>query len=269
VITVQTDATTLRDAFRDLERAFPGETRNALIRMKNGLRKHSRLLVATGRSGVLKHDAGWRKKSGVSMKLRPNPLFGGVLNKSITARNDAKSITLGWPNRLRFWADNLQSAQTQSWTAKQESYLRSKGISQPVIDRGYDRPAREVWNPMINAAGTQAYIIGTVVDQYDKLMRRAERKAAARRRSRARLVRDARRVVKRTRRVAVRGARNVRRAGRVLRKEARSAQRTARRVVRKEYRAAQRSVRRAGRVVSRTARRTERNVRRTVRRAMR
>lgn len=231
-VTVKDDSTTLANAFNDLRRKYPKEVVNALKRIKNGLRKHSKEAISSGSSAALKLNFGWPRKSGISLRLRPTPAFGGKLATSIRAFNDKRKVTLGWPEGLRMWGESFQSAQTRSFTGRERAWMKSRGVSAERLDRGYDRPAREVWNPLINGAGTQSYIIGTVVDHLDRLNKRVEREAMARRRTRARIARSARRVVKRTRRVTVSGVRNVRRAGRIVSKQTRRTIRNVRRAVR-------------------------------------
>jgi hypothetical protein len=153
-----------------------------------------------------------------------------VLNSRIRAFNTDTKVTLGWPDGLRKWGDAFQSSQVGEFSDRETNRLLARGVKQSTIDRGYDRPAREVWNPMINAQGTQAYIIGIAVDRFEKATKKIEREANARRRTRARLVNSGRRTIKRTRRVVVSGARNVRQANRLVTRSIKRNVRQARKV---------------------------------------
>lgn len=230
-VTVQTDALTLEQAFKDLRSKFPQEVKGAVVNLKNGLRKSAKELISEGSSARLKYSAGWPRLSGITMRLRgARSGFGGVLNTRIRAVNTNTRATLGWPDRLRKWGDAFQSSQVGEFSDSEQNRLLARGVKQSTIDQGYNRPAREVWNPMINAQGTQAYIIGIAVDRFEKATKKIEREANARRRTRARLVNSGRRTIKRTRRVVVSGARNVRQANRLVTRSIKRSVRQARKV---------------------------------------
>lgn len=230
-VTVKTDALTLEQAFKDLRARFPETVRGTVISMKNKLHKGAVELVRTGSSTRLKHNAGWPRLSGITLRMGGGKMgFGGRLNSRIRAFNTNTKVTLGWPDRLRKWGDAFQSSQVGEFSERETNRLLARGVKQSTIDRGYDRPAREVWNPMINAQGTQAYIIGIAVDRFEKATKKIEREANARRRTRARLVNSGRHTIKRTRRVVVSGARHVRQANRLVTRSIKRGVRQARKV---------------------------------------
>lgn len=221
-IGVTTNADDVAKAFADLRREYPQQFASAFVHLSYRMRARAKEAIETGASPKMHVNLGFRRRSGITLRMSPNRIgFGGKLCKSIKAYSAGQKFFVGWPDKLRQYGEAFQSSQTRSFSDSEARRLRARGVTQERIDRGYDRPAREVWGPLINAGGTQQYIIDVVTDYVDKANRRAARKAARRARRIAALVRSGGRVRRRTRRVAVRYTKLVRRAGRTIAKRAR------------------------------------------------
>jgi len=218
-----TNADDVAGAFADLRRKFPREFASALIHVSYVLRKGAKEAVQYGKSDRLSLNLAFQPQSGITKRLSLGRLgFGGKLSRSIKAYSTKDTIFVGWPERMRMYGEAFQSAMRRPFSGREQRRLRAAGITQARIDRGYDRPAREVWGPLINARGTQRAIVDTVMQRLEKLAAAAARRAAQRGRAAAR----SHRADRRFRRAAVRYAKHVSRASRanarVVRKSSKS-----------------------------------------------
>ena len=233
-----TNADDVAGAFADLRRKFPREFASALIHVSYVLRKGAKEAVQYGKSDRLSLNLAFQPQSGITKRLSLGRLgFGGKLSRSIKAYSTKDTIFVGWPERMRMYGEAFQSAMRRPFSGREQRRLRAAGITQARIDRGYDRPAREVWGPLINARGTQRAIVDTVMQRLEKLAAAAARRAARKVRAAARVQSARDRANRRFRRASVRYAKRVRRASRavarVVRKSSKSTRKGVRRIIKR------------------------------------
>lgn len=192
MIEVRTNADEVAKALQAIQRDFPREFPRAFATLAKGLKKHGKDLVQKGRSAKLGIDLGFTPHNQLTVLAYGRRKFGGKLGTSIRAYVTQAGAFIGWPTALAHWGDKFQTSESRPWDAKErrrffaiarnkaEKFLLPPGFvdekalakwaknqvkartrlgdqESALLDDTYNRPARVVWDDVVNTGGFKRY----------------------------------------------------------------------------------------------------------------
>lgn len=197
MIQYRTNADKVAKELQGIARDFPREFRQAFATLSRGLKTRIGEVVRTGRSAKLGVSLPFAPLDPLTTALSKRKTFGGRMSKSITSYVDTNGLRVQFPYGLRKYGTKFQTSEARPIADNERAFLeiwaRDSGFSASdirgarkgaksisgadalflikaqksqlvygALSKGYNRPARPIFAPIVEARGFRRYCLDVV-----------------------------------------------------------------------------------------------------------